>query len=329
MHTRLFLVGLLVASLHRAAPADPPLIGIQRLDESTMALNWPAVPGAGCYDLWQSRDGHSWRFLGRAETGPAVLAGVTPPWGEVDVRLFRAVARDDCPPAADPPLDLLAWWPLDGDGNDLTGQGWDLTPVNVSWTGGRYGQAAELNGVDAFLERASASGLNPGSGGWTVCAWVQAIDTPLQGAVLSWYRCGANPGCSSVDASLYNLTLSADHPVAGFRDLSDHDADLTELFPIGDTRWHLVAGALDATDRRWRLYVDASLVHTSEETFGALSPGAVTIPLSIGRIFRTGWAPPHFYLRGRVDDVRIYGRGLSAEEMRALYEAEGWPFTAR
>jgi hypothetical protein len=322
---QLLLAGGLALSL-RAQP-DPPVIGIQRLDATTMGLAWPAVPGAACYDLWQSRDGLAYRFLGSCGETSATLAGVAPPWGDVDLRLFRAVARDDCPTPADPPADLLAWWPLDGGGNDFTGHGWDLTPVNVTWVPGRDGQAAELNGINAYLERASASDLNPGAGGWTVSAWVQASDAPVHGAVASWYRCGANPGCNSADAALYSLAANEDCLGCSHRDASDNDAELTDFAPVQDTRWHLVTSTLSEADHRLRLYVDGSQAAVGSEVFGPLSSGGLTVPFSIGRIFRTGWASPHFYLRGRVDDVRIYGRGLSAAEVMTLYQDGGWPFS--
>jgi len=215
---------------------------------------------------------------------------------------------------------------LDGDGHDASGHGWDLTTHDVEWVAGRHGLAAQLSGVSSYLERAGATALNPGAGGWTVNAWVQAVDVPLHGAVVGWYRCGANPACSSVDGALYLLRLIGGHPEVDVRDDSNVDADLPDTQGVEDIGWHLLSGTLSESDRRLRLYVDGTLVATGSPTFGALSGGAVSIPLSIGRIFRTGWAAPHSYLRGRVDDVRIYARALSTEEVRSLYTEGGWPF---
>ena len=327
MNARLFLLLLALGARLLPAQPAPPVLDILSLDSASVSLQWTPV-GAACYEVRQSRDGGDYRFLGRTGGTQATLGQAFAPWGDPQTRLYQVVALDACPPVVAPPTDLLAWWPLDGDGNDVTGHGWNLTPYNVTWVAGHQGQAAELNGVNAFLERGSASSLNPGSGGWTVSAWVQAAGAPLQGAVVDWYRCGANPGCSSVDPSLYILSMAGDRPAWNLRDQAGLDISLMDG-PFLDQNWHLLTGTLSESDHQSRLYVDGSLIATGTGIFQQIVPGGVTIPLSVGRHFRQGWASPILYLNGRVDDVRIYGRGLNADEVLALYQENGWPLAMR
>lgn len=70
-----------------------------------------------------------------------------------------------------------------------------------------------------------------------------------------------------------------------------------------------------------RLYINGDLEDTKESWF-ASSP---TEPLYIGRK-----APPdkRMFFSGTIDDVRIYDRALTAEEIRALHDEGGWVSTA-
>ncbi len=316
-----------------AQPAAPH-VDILRGDsaEDSYVLQWDPLPGFGCYEVQQSRDCAGFRYLGRST---ATMANVFPrpqPWVESPRRCYRVLALDNCLPTLAPPADMLAWYPLDGNGLDATGHGWDLTPANVFWVDGRFGQAAELNGMNSFLERYESTALCPNLTGWTVSAWVAAIDIPLEGAIVSWYRCGANSNCNAnSDASLYRLTVQAGERFQwNMRDYGGQDCEQTDPEAVSDLNWHHVVGTMSETDHRTRLYVDGTLLpELGGCQIGQLDGTPVTVPFSIGRVFRMFWAEPHMYLRGRVDDVRVYARALSHDEVRALYESDGWPFAAR
>ena len=99
------------------------------------------------------------------------------------------------------------------------------------------------------------------------------------------------------------------------------DANLVSLVSkskVDDGQWHHLAGVSDG--RRAALYVDGEL-----EASGDAKPIAQnTMPVLIG-------CNPSAYERrfnGWIDDVRLYGYGLSEAEVKALYRGGGEPSPA-
>ena len=52
--------------------------------------------------------------------------------------------------ASDLPDSLIGYWPLDGDGRDVSGNGLDAEPLNAEWVAGLNGMAFFFNGDDAL-----------------------------------------------------------------------------------------------------------------------------------------------------------------------------------
>jgi hypothetical protein len=44
---------------------------------------------------------------------------------------------------------LIAHWPLNGNTNDVSGNGYDGTPTNITYVAGKIGQAASFNGTNS------------------------------------------------------------------------------------------------------------------------------------------------------------------------------------
>jgi hypothetical protein len=77
--------------------------------------------------------------------------------------------------------------------------------------------------------------------------------------------------------------------------------------------WHHLVGVYDG--RAYRLFRDAVLVAEQEDSF---APTPVDAPWAIGG--RSATMPMETrYFEGLIDEVRIYGRALSDEEVRALF----------
>ena len=83
---------------------------------------------------------------------------------------------------------------------------------------------------------------------------------------------------------------------------------------LNDDRWHFVAAAHDSGTGRMVLYVDGVRRGATTENFGAIDDGGM--PLRIG-MSSQGLHP----FNGLIDKVRIYNRVLSAEEIKARYDA--------
>jgi len=176
------------------------------------------------------------------------------------------------------------------------------------WTTGRLGQALSFDGVGAYVQVGHTSALNAYP--LTVALWIKTAATTGLTGILSKSVAGSADG--------YAVYLSAGNLCASFyRDptngIDDGSGCPLRTAGFNDNQWHQIAYVVDASGAR--LYVDG----VSRSSLGwSGSPGApsTTQPLQIGRYPN---APPPAFFPGVVDDVRIYGRALSAAEALELY----------
>jgi hypothetical protein len=308
---------------------SPPSTYIE-LDGSGMpVLSWQPVPGASCYEIQGGFPPPALpRFLGRTTDESVTLQHfVDPdPSSGNQTESFRVVALDECSPYSLAPNGLVAWYPFDGNGQDVGGLGLHLTAHGGQFVPGRMGQALRLNGSSEWYDRVHSSHFVPGNGPFSVSVWVRGVggQSP-EGMAVSWYRCGANPGCSNGDGAQWDL--SCPEPGQGTWAMRDNNNATQSLVSasLSDYRWHLLTGTRDP-EGICHLYVDGNRVASAAQPVGNASAGTVQVPLSVGRVFVTGWGSPGSYYDGELDDLRIWNRALGLDEVRALYTQGGWPF---
>lgn len=77
--------------------------------------------------------------------------------------------------------DLLAYWPLDGNGEESVSGAMPSNTVNATWVQGKKGQAVSL--AAGFLDYATITNLTPQNGNFTVSCWAKVSNTkPTAGA---------------------------------------------------------------------------------------------------------------------------------------------------
>ncbi len=77
-------------------------------------------------------------------------------------------------------------------------------------------------------------------------------------------------------------------------------------------KWHMYTGVRDNATGTSRLYIDGVLVGEKTDITGSIANGE---PLEMGRDLNP---PQEGYITGGMDDVRIYSRVLSIEEIQVL-----------
>jgi hypothetical protein len=207
---------------------------------------------------------------------------------------------------------LIAWYPMDtlsvaGVTPDATGNGHDATctatlcPVLVP---GHLGMAVSFDGSTQFLQVADSPVFHT-TGPYTLAVWVNPGRVPeffdnILGKPLgvasadSWALDIANPGVAEFFTNDDMSTM-------------DHLASPGDL-PIG--AWSHVAAVWNGTDKR--LFVNGTEVAASAWSSTQYDTHPVVIGADIDNGVVDGW------LQGLLDDVRIYGRALSAKEIAAL-----------
>jgi hypothetical protein len=94
----------------------------------------------------------------------------------------------------------------------------------------------------------------------------------------------------------------------------------TGTWPVNDGTWHHVAGAYDGTE--YKLYIDGK-TNVSIASSGVLKGGATAYYGTIGAHYKRSDGAPKMFFEGLIDDVRIYDRVLSEQEIREFTAIKG------
>lgn len=179
----------------------------------------------------------------------------------------------------------------------------------TTWITGKRGGALHTGGGGAGVRIARSSLLEPASG-ITVSAWVRRTGSP--GA----YKYIVAKGATGCIAASYALYTGRDGGL-GFYVSSQLGYDFTASpfagADVWDGGWHLATGTFDGA--MVRLYVDGV-----EVGGGTARPAGIAYNLVDDNDLLIGhydWCANLDY-EGDVDDVRVYDRALSAQEIQAL-----------
>lgn len=198
------------------------------------------------------------------------------------------------------PDGLVNYWPMsegagptihDASGNSDNG----TTTGTPAWVNGQIGQALQFDGASQYL---TVSGAHLPTDHITVAAWVNVASTT------SHYNVVSNNWQAS--SGSWDLFVDSGHPGFGVYDTSAHNATCSESLNAG--KWHFLVATYDGTSAK--TYLDGNLCATSNA--GAIS-------LLNGTSFKIGdnaSGADH-----TIDDVKIFNRVLSSDEMIANYNA--------
>lgn len=201
----------------------------------------------------------------------------------------------------------VAHWKFNGDLTDSTGKQGPLTPVgspNLSTTGYEAGGIA-LDGVDDHLTRP------------------QLIDTSKNFAVAAWVKVDPETGSMIIASQDGDRSSSFFLSYSGslrkwyfWMPTSDTDwsygGEIASLEEVQSSVWTHVAGVYDAAAAEIRLYVDGVLQGTAHQPAAWNGSGGFVV----GRAKFNG--QPVDFFRGAIDEVRVWDRVLTSDEIAAL-----------
>jgi len=200
-----------------------------------------------------------------------------------------------------------------------------LTNNGAVLTEDRFGNALGAYYFDGndWMERWFDTGFIPGTDDWTVSAFIKPDSTASSlGTVLSWYRCGANGACSSGDAAYYEMTCTLSDMRWFVR--SDNDVSATVICNTEPEKWQQVTGVFSNSTDSVKIYLNGNLIAAGTNSFDGINSGGISVPFEIGRLYRTGWDSPGNYFKGALDDIRVYYRALSTDDIREICSEGGW-----
>jgi|GEM_PF-6796410 len=180
---------------------------------------------------------------------------------------------------------------------DISKQGNDGTIHGATWTTGKFGKALNFDGVDDYVDCGNDSSIDI-TDPITIEAWVN-VSSGIDGHIVS-KRNG-----SSVQYVFYTLS--------GYLKLYGTSGNLVYNANIDDDQWHHVVGIINGADSR--MYFDGNLVQTGTIT----SSNIPDAKLYIGTCYT--FEPACLY-KGKIDEVRIYNRALTGDEIKMHYLSE-------
>jgi hypothetical protein len=212
-------------------------------------------------------------------------------------------------PPGTPGLGGIASWAVDtaGDGVSPDGAGAGASGATLrggaSLVAGHAGQALGTDGVDDHAT-ATVPALDT-TGSHSVSAWVRLDQRPGSGGYVTAVGADGLEGQSA-------FFLQYSGPANGWAFSYPDGPRAIAPAPTSTGEWHHVAGVRDAAAGTIALYVDGAKV-AQERTFATV---ATTGQVTVGR---AQWQRnPVDFLRGAVDDVRLFDRALTAQEVAQL-----------
>jgi len=215
---------------------------------------------------------------------------------------------------------LQAYYTFNNNANDESGNGIDGTTYNTIPTEDRYSNpnsAFSFDGATSYIDLGDNDNLNPHLGDITISAWVKKGILEQHSRIYSkGTHGGSQPG---YDLMFYGW--SGPTPAAGIFSAGGHEHIVYSDNPITDLLWHHYAVVISRSSTI-SLYVDGILqnqtIDISEHATEDI--GANTYNASIGASY-SAWGNPGFineFLNGSIDEVAIYNRSLSSDEVQIL-----------
>jgi parallel beta-helix repeat protein len=213
---------------------------------------------------------------------------------------------------------LVGWWKFDEvDGliaYDSAGTNDGTLHGNPQWATGQIGGALEGDGNGDYVQIPDNTSLTP-SNAITIAFWLYNRDGTA--GIYKYADCPDQTGHGSPGNSrAYAFSVSsagASLLVCQTRSTMD---SISSISTVSLNQWHHLAATFDQGQAY--IYIDGQLDNSKLLSVTSIMNDAQ--PLIIGGFWE--YCTPSFYnrLNGRADDVRIYNRALTMEEIAILYQ---------
>jgi concanavalin A-like lectin/glucanase superfamily protein/Big-like domain-containing protein len=243
--------------------------------------------------------------------------------------IYQAGSAGKCPPPPPPscvpaPSGIVGWWPGEGNGNDIVGGDNAIVSNGVTYASGEVGLGFNLNGDDtSTILVPDSPALNFGAGqDLSIEAWIRPEVASTTFGVMDIVdkRYVPPPYPNLFTALGYELFLVngqlafqlSDAPAEAISNYGEAGPDMR------DGNFHHVAvTVVRNSSTGGRLYVDGQVVLTFDPT-GEAGDLSNTEPMRIGN-----HPDPEFnsFFKGMIDEVSLYNRALSSNEIAAIYNA--------
>ncbi len=219
-------------------------------------------------------------------------------------------------------LQPISHWKFDeGDGNtayDSVGTNHGTLINGPIWTTGQVNGALDFDGTNDYVEVGSPANLdNLPLYNLTISAWIYDKHSAGEtwGTIFGTYVSPNGWSFRTISNATGSRSLYLQMPFSG----NNQSAWATYHSSYGTilrNTWHHVVGVWDSSTKTAKLYIDGA-----ETTYQTANPGVGAYNSDASNNKEIGRLPLAVqYFNGIIDDVRIYNRALSAQEILQLYQ---------
>lgn len=203
---------------------------------------------------------------------------------------------------------LVGWWPFNANANDESGNGNDGTTYNVELTTDRFGKTNSAyyfsgNNCESYID--AQIDTQTITQEVTVSFWVSRTDEGcIAPRIMKFYSPNDGPG-----TLVFNWDDTKSYPSVGFV-TSNYSSPFYDYNSINYNMWSHIVFTNDGNVAK--LYQNGQLISTQT------SVG--TISLAENATFGRMTNPAYDAFNGKIDDIGIWNRVLSENEITALYD---------
>ena len=223
-------------------------------------------------------------------------------------------------PAYVPTNGLVGWWPFNGNANDESGNNNNGTVNGATLTTDRNGivnSAYSFDGVDDFINILNNNSICPTSS-ISLCCWIKSRSTANFDRIIN-----KSHNVAQNYATYQLLTRNASmNTTPGFTlrfgtgisgSSNDYSYSGDKIGKVYFDNWQFIVGTWDGLTMKF--YQNGNLISTIPRT-GSLHYTNGDLQFGKG----TGGTGLQQFYKGEIDDISIYNRALSDQEIKQLYE---------
>ncbi|KXK25427.1 MAG: hypothetical protein UZ01_03358 [Candidatus Brocadia sinica] len=203
---------------------------------------------------------------------------------------------------------------------DSSGNGNDGAIVGATWTTGKNGKALNFDGINDFVSvpRTNQDEIS-------IAAWFYKTvnDKKAVDAILGAWKWNSDVQLQEgFDVRFYNTTPDRLEFILVTQDGNGKKTQKTAVKDLSNSvgKWYHVAGTYNKTTGEQRLYVGGLLVDTKFHP-----AGNTIVPSTSYADMRIGYSRVNNgYFNGKIDEVRLYNKPLSDQEVQDLYNSIGY-----
>ena len=209
---------------------------------------------------------------------------------------------------------LVAEWHFDeGFGSvlkDSSGNGNDGVIYGATWVEGKYGKALSFDGVDDYVEVPDSSSLDI-SDGITIEVWVKPVSTP------SKYYNIISKGDPPLHSKQAPWQLTTNNKLRVFRLKNDNSEGEYDICDLPLNVWTMIIVTFDRSIGKVKVHKNGKFVKEWDKINSIYNDD---VEVTIGAQTWNAVIYPDSKFNGIIDEVCIYNRALTEEEIKEHYE---------